>query len=197
MKFPLLPLKAFIFAFACAAGFAPATDAIAAATPDPDLDVKVQIVGEEIRAQVSLFVRAPVQRVWDVVTDYERAPDYTRDLQVSRVVSRAGDTLRLLQKGHVRLGPFAFPVETVRDIRHTAPTRSEARLVGGTMKKYDSTTEVVREPGGTRLIVRSEAIPDSAFAGFVGESMVRRETEDRFKRLRAEIMRREHLAAGN
>lgn len=195
MKSFLFSLKAFITASVCAAGLAFASPATAAG--DPDLDVKVQIVGEEIRAQVSLFVRAPMQRVWDVVTDYERAPDYTRDLQVSRVVSRSGDTLRLLQKGHVRIGPFAMPVETVRDIRQVAPMRTEARLVGGSMKKYDSTTEVVREPGGTRLIVRSEAIPDSAFGGFIGESMVRRETEDRFKRIRAEILRREHLAASN
>lgn len=192
----LLPLKAFIVAFVCAAGFATAPHA-AAASPDPDLDVKVQIVGEEIRAQVSLFVRASSDRVWDVVTDYERAPTYTPDLQVSRVVSRSGDTLRLLQKGRVRLGPFAMPVETVRDIRQVAPMRTEARLVGGSMKKYDSTTEVVREADGTRLIVRSEAIPDSAFAGFVGESMVRRETIERFKLLRAEILRREHIAARN
>lgn len=195
MKTFLLPLKALIAASACAVGLAAAPSVTAAA--DPDLDVKVQIVGEEIRAQVSLFIRAPTQRVWDVVTDYERAPNFTRDLQVSRVVSRSGDTLRLLQKGHVRVGPFAMPVETVRDIRQTAPMRTEARLVGGTMKKYDSTTEVVHEPGGTRLIVRSEAIPDSAFAGFIGESMVRRETEERFKRIRAEILRREHLAALN
>jgi hypothetical protein len=191
----LLHFRSFIAPFLCAVAFG-AFNTPALAAPDRDLDVTVQIVGDEIHAQASLFVRAPLERVWDVVTDYERAPEYTRDLQISRVLSRTGDTLRLLQKGKVRFGPFAVPVETVRDIRLIPPTRAEARLVGGSMKKYDSTTELVREAGGTRIIMRSQAIPDSAFSGFIGESMVKRETEDRFRQLRAEILRREHLAAG-
>src|SRR5688500_19326681 len=98
-------LSAFALAFAF---FTPAY-----AAPDPDLDVKVQIVGEEIRAQVSLFVRAPQQRVWEVITDFERAPQYTRDLQVSRATSRAGANLRLFQQKRVSFGPLATPVGTL------------------------------------------------------------------------------------
>ena len=99
--------------------------ALAAGTPG--LDVKVQRVGEEIRAQVSMFVRAPPQVVWEVLTDYERAPEFTRDLQVSKILSRSGDTLRLLQKSQVRFGPFTVPLETVRisaSWRLRAPNRA-------------------------------------------------------------------------
>ena len=176
---------------AIAFAFSPPADA----TVDPDLDVKVQIVGEEIRAQVSLFVRASQQRVWEVITDYERAPQYTRDLQVSRVLSRSGEGVRLFQKNIVRYGPFAVPVETVREIRLAAPNRTESRLLGGSMKKYDSTIELAPVAGGTRLTFRSAAIPGSVLSGFVGESSVRQLTEEHFKELRAEILRREHLAS--
>jgi hypothetical protein len=162
---------------------------------DPGPDIKVEMVGDEIRAEVSMFVRAPRQLVWDVITDYERAPEFQRDLQVSRIISRSGDTLRLMQKSHVRFGPFTIPLETVRDIRLTAPLRTESRLVRGSMKKYETFTELVPEGAGTRILVRSNAVPGSALAAFAGESLVRRETEERFKELRAEIMRREHVAA--
>jgi len=162
---------------------------------DRDIDVRVDVVGEEIRSHVSLFVRAPLQRVWDVITDFERAPAYTRDLHVSKVLSRSGDTLRLLQKAQVRFGPFTFPIEMLRDIRLVAPLRTEAQLVSGTMKKYDSTTELVAEAGGTRVIVRSQAIPGSVLAMLAGESFVKRETEEKFRELRAEILRRAHIAA--
>ena len=162
---------------------------------DRDLDVQVQILeGGEIQANVTLFVRAPRQRVWDVITDYERAPEFTRDLEVSKVISRAGNSLRVLQKNFVRFGPFSFPIETVRDIRLLAPARVEGRLVSGSMKKYDSTTVLIPEAGGTRIVFRSQAIPDSALAVFAGESFVRRETEAHFRQLRAEILRREHVA---
>ena len=74
-----------------ACGLVPTAPAFAA---DQDLDVRVDVVGEEIRSYVSLFVRAPLQRVWEVITDFERAPAYTRDLHVSKVLSRSGNTLR-------------------------------------------------------------------------------------------------------
>ena len=168
--------------------------AIPARAADSDLDVKVQIVGEEIRAHVSLFVRASQERVWDVITDFERAPRYTRDLQVSRVLARSGDVLRIFQKSVVRFGPFAMPLETVREVRLAPPNRADARLVTGSLKKYDSTVELTPETGGTRLTYRSQAVPDSALAGFVGESAIREQTLDHFRQLRAEIMRREQVA---
>lgn len=178
----------------CAVGSAFTAPAFAASASD--LDVKIQKVGEEFRATVSLFVRASRERVWDVVTDFERAPDFMRDLQVSKVVSRSGDTLRIFQKDQFRFGPFSFPVETVKDMRLVELVRTESHLVGGSsMKKYDSIMEFVSVAGGTRIFYRSQAIPDSAFAAFVGESMIKRETEERFRQLRAEILRREHIAA--
>ena len=180
---------------ACLSAFALAFAFFTPASAASDLDVKVQIVGEEIRAQVSLFVRAPQQRVWEVITDFERAPQYTRDLQVSRVTSRAGEVLQLFQKNVVRLGPFAVPVETLREVRLIAPARAESRLLSGSMKKYDSTTELTPEAGGTRITFRSQAIPDSAFAGLIGESTVREHTAERFRELRAEILRRQNVAA--
>ena len=190
---PALLIRALALATALVCALCAPAPALAAA--DPGLDIKVQMVGEEIRAEVSMFVRAPRQLVWEVITDYERAPEFTRNMQVSRILSRSGDTLRLLQKSQVRFGPFTAPVETVRDIRLVAPLRTESRLVSGSMKTYEATTELVSEAGGTRIRVRSNAVPGSALAAFAGESIVRRETEERFRELRAEIMRREHVAA--
>ncbi|HEV7393276.1 MAG TPA: SRPBCC family protein, partial [Burkholderiales bacterium] len=86
---------------------------LASAGGTPDLDVSVEIVDGEIRADVSLFVRAPRQRVWEVINDYDRAPEFMRGLQTSKIISRSGDTLRVYQKDQVRFGPFTFPVETV------------------------------------------------------------------------------------
>lgn len=160
-----------------------------------DLDVQVQIVGEEVQSTASLFVRASQQRVWDVITDYERAPEFTRDLQVSKIVSRSGNTLRVFQKNQIRFGPFAIPVETLRDVKLSAPVKAEARLVSGSMRKYDSTTELVPAAGGTRIVFRSQAVLNPMLAGFATEAVVKRETEDRFRQLYTEIMRREHVAA--
>lgn len=168
---------------------------LSAAATERDLDVQIHIVEGEIQSQAVLFVRASPQRVWEVITDYERAPEFTRDLKVSRIVARTGNTMRVLQRSQVRFGPFTVPVETVREVRLLAPTRVEGRLVGGaSLRKYDSITELVPFGGGTRIVYRSQAIPESALASLAGESFVKRETESRFRDLRAEILRREHVA---
>ncbi len=155
----------------------------------------MQIADGEIRATVSMFVRAPRQRVWDVIVDYDRAPQYMRDLQASKVISRSSGMLRVSQKDTVRFGPFTFAVDSVKDVRLFEPTRTESHLVSGSMKKYDSITELVQVPGGTRILYRSQSIPDSALATFVGESTVKRITEERFTQVRDEILRRELVAA--
>ena len=167
-----------------------------AASPT-DIDVKVRIVEEEVRTSASFFVAAPPQRVWDVITDYERAPQYMREVQSAKIVSRSGDTLRLAQRDQVKFGPFSIPIETVRDVKHVEPLRTESHLVSGSFRKYDSKLELVPEAGGTRIVYRSQAIPESALAGFAGESTIRKHTEERFRQLRTEILRRDRVASSN
>ena len=176
-------------------GFALAAPAFAASSSD--MDVKVRIVEEEVRTAVTFFVPVAQQRVWDVITDYERAPQYMRDVQSAKIVSRSGDTLRLAQRDQVKFGPFSIPIETVRDVKHVEPVRTESHLVSGSFKKYDAKLELVPEGAGTRIVYRSQTVPDSALAGFAGESAIRKHTEERFRQLRAEILRRDRVAATN
>ena len=178
-------------AFVFAAGAAIASSALAGPS---DVDVKVQIVEQEVRTTVSFFVPASQQRVWEVVTDYERTPQYMRDVQSTKVISRSGDTLRVAQRDQVKFGPFSIPIETVRDVKHVEPVRTESHIVSGSFKKYDAEIKLVPEPGGTRVLYRSQTIPESALAAFAGESTIKKHTEERFKQLRAEILRREHVA---
>jgi carbon monoxide dehydrogenase subunit G len=129
-----------------------------------------------------------------VVTDYERAPEYMRDVQSSKIIARSGDTLRVVQRDQVKLGPFSIPIDTVRDVKHVEPTRTESHIVSGSFKKYDAEIKLTPESGGTRVTYRSQTIPDSALAAFAGESTIKKHTEERFKQLRTEILRREHVA---
>ena len=184
-------VTAFVFAF----GSALATSALAASPTD--MDVKVQIVDEEVRTTASFFVSAPQQRVWDVITDYERAPQYMRDTVSAKIISRSGDTLRLVQKDQVKIGPFSVPIDTVRDVKHVEPVRTESHIVSGSFKKYDAKIELVPEGNGTRVLYKSQTIPDSVLASFAGESMIKKHTEERFRELRAEILRRERAATSN
>ena len=163
----------------------------------PDFEVKVQKSGDDFRSFATFYVRASPQYAWEVLTDYARAPEFTPNLEESRILGRSGDTVRLYQKRRVQLGPFSVPVETVQEIKLTAPLRTETRLVSGSLDKYESRTEVTPEGDGTRITYRSYAVPGASLAAFAGESLVKRETEQTFKQLRAEILKRQQVAARN
>lgn len=184
-------VKVLASAMVCALGLALAPPA--AAGPD-EIDVSVQSIDGEFRTTVSMFVRASRQRVWEVITDFEGAPDFMRDLQVSKVVSRSGDTLRVMQKDKVRFGPLSLALDSVRDLRLTEPSSIEARLVSGSMKKYEAKTVLKPAPGGTQMTYRSVAVAGSILAGFASESLVASQTEERFRQIRDEILRRELVA---
>jgi uncharacterized protein YndB with AHSA1/START domain len=169
----------------------------AAAAPSSDIDVKVQIVDGEVLTSASFFVPAPRERVWEVVTDYEHTPQYMPDVQMAKIISRSGNTLRLMQKDEVKFGPFSIPIETVRDVKHIEPSRTESHIVSGAFKKYDAKMELVSEAGGTRVTYRAQVIPDSALAVFAGESTIRKHTAERFGEIRAEVMRRERVATAS
>lgn len=159
-----------------------------------EIDVNVQSVEGEFRTTVTMFVRASQQRVWEVITDFERAPEFMRDLHVSKILSRSGDKVRVMQKDRVRFGPFSIAMDSVRDLRLTEPVSIEARLISGSMKKYEAKTELKPAPGGTQMTYRSAAVAGSALAAFASDSLVASQTEERFRQIRDEILRRELVA---
>lgn len=162
--------------------------------PWQDIDIKVEITGAEVHVDVSILIPATPAEVWAVITDYDRAVQYISDLHFSRVVSRSGDTLQVLQKGTVRVGPFAFPVETLREIQLTPFIETRSHLISGNMKKLVATTRLVAEGTGTRIVNHSESVPDFWVPPFIGKLFIRRETRDKFQQLRIEIVRRKQAA---
>lgn len=168
--------------------------ALAVAAPlsfaaDPrEIAVTARSADDEIHLAVSLHVDASPREVWAVLVDYDRATRFVSDLKVSRVVSREGNVLRVLQKSTYRFGPFSFPVESLREVRMNEPVRLDSRLISGTLKRSDAVTELVPEGSGTRVRYQSTSVPSSPLP--VPLSMVRREAEHTFGELRDEVLRR-------
>lgn len=159
-----------------------------------DIDVKVEFVGDEVHVDASLLILATLEEVWSVITDYDHATEFISDLQSSYVVSRSGDTLQIMQKGQMRIGPFSLPVETLREVQLTPFTEVRSRLISGNMKRLVTTTRLVAEEGGTRIVNHAESIPDFWIPPLIGKLFIRREARDKFLQLGNEIMRRKQAA---
>lgn len=139
----------------------------------------------------TLHVPVPVEVAWDVLTDYDHMSGFVIDLQESRVLSSPSDpVLRVYQRGVTRLGPFAFDYEVEREVRLDRPRLIRSRGLRGNVKRLDMETSLEPEGAGVLLRYHAEIVPDFWVPSFLGAPLMRREAEQQFASLVAEMLRR-------
>ena len=166
----------------------------AKADADPAIDVGVRMQGDEVFVDVSFHVRVTPQEAWAVMTDYDHATDFISKLEKSVILSRTDEMLLVSQKGTMGWGPFSVPLETVTEVRLTPYEKMQGRMVSGNMKKNESTTRLLADAGGTRVVYHLESIPDVWMPPLIGRALVEMETRARFRQLVDEILRRKALS---
>jgi len=169
----------------------------AQANPDRAIAVEVRIQRKEVFVDVSFHVPVTPQQAWAVMTDYDHATRFISKLEKSEILSRTSDTLLVTQKGTMGWGPFSVPLETVTEVHLTPYETLRGRLVSGNMKKNESTTRLIADESGTRVVYHLESIPDVWIPPLIGRAMVEMETRARFRQLVEEILRRKALAETN
>ena len=166
----------------------------AKAGSDDAIDVGVRMQDGEVFVDVRFHVRATPQEAWAVMTDYDHATDFISNLEKSVILSRTDGTLLVSQKGRMGFGPFSVPIETVTEIRLTPYETMQARLVSGNLKKNASTTRLIADASGTRVVYHLESIPDVWLPPLIGRALVEYETRARFRQVVDEILRRKALS---
>jgi ribosome-associated toxin RatA of RatAB toxin-antitoxin module len=148
----------------------------------PALELHVERVegadgGKVYRIASSGTVAAAPDVVWRILTDYGHLPDYVPDLKSARVVSRDGDKVILEQEGAASFLFFSRDIRLVVQVHERAPDRIDIRLVGGDMKVYRCSWELipVDATGGTRIRYDATIEPKFYVPGIVGTSTVKRD----------------------
>lgn len=167
------------------------------ADPNPGIGVEVGMQGEEVIVDVSFHVPVTPQQAWAVMTDYDHATKFISKLEKSVILSRTSDTLLVSQKGTMGWGPFSVPLETVMEVQLTPYELLHGKLVSGNMKKNESTTRLIADPSGTRVVYHLESIPEVWIPPLIGRALVEMETRARFRQLVEEILRRKASAEAN
>ena len=164
------------------------------ADADPAIDVDVRMQGEQVLVDVNFHVRVTPQEAWAVMTDYDHATEFISKLEKSVILSRTEHTLLVSQKGTMGFGPFSVPIETVTEVHLTPYEKIQGRMVSGNIKKNETTTRLIVDAGGTRVVYHQESIPDVWIPPLIGRALVEFETRARFRQLVDEILRRKALA---
>jgi carbon monoxide dehydrogenase subunit G len=168
--------------------------AIAEPLPNEDIEIKVQIAGEDVIVDLSLFVAATPQQVWAVLTDFDHMSGFISNLKESHVLSTSGPTQKIYQRGSANYGLIDFPFESTRELLLTPFDKIQSHMVSGNMNKMEGTTQLVEEGGRTRIIYHTDTIPGHWIPPLAGKVFIEHEVREQFREMRDEILKRKSVA---
>jgi ribosome-associated toxin RatA of RatAB toxin-antitoxin module len=175
------------------AAFVLAAAPCADAQPAPVVQTERRGDGLEVRAQA--LIETTAQLVWQVISDYERLPEFIPGIHRSTVLERRGERLLLQQSGEARFLFFAVPIEVRLEVHEQPPDRITSRAVGGNLRRMNGRYEIhAAAPGAVQLRYFGAIEPDFALPPIVGHVALRASVEEQFEAMVREIRRR---AAGS
>ncbi|WP_206047220.1 SRPBCC family protein, partial [Noviherbaspirillum denitrificans] len=140
------------------------------------------------------FVHATPQQAWRVLTDYERLPDFVPDLISVRILSRAGNVVRIEQMSSAGFFILSHTIRMVLQIEEAPFATIDVALVEGDMRRYDTHWDM--EPSGhgaaagTRITFSGTMEPDFAIPSVFGRALVEASLKRTVEAVVVEIERR-------
>lgn len=157
---------------------------------EPVVTVRVVRDGETITVDADMLVPVTPQEAWAVLADYEHFADFVPNMQVSHIVSKAGEALRVEQKGRARYGLLSFSFDSLREVELSPHETLKTRMIKGNMKRMETLTRLAAEGGGTRILYHNEAVPDFWLPPLIGTAFIRHEVAEQFGAFIREMLRR-------
>ncbi len=164
-----------------------------AISAEQNLAVSVSRSGEAFVVDATIDVPVTLRTAWDVLVDFDHMTSILNNLTSSKVLSRDGNILLVMQEGVGKYGPFSYSFQSKREIRLEPMRRILAKSLSGTAKRMESETKLL-EPDqgkGVKIRYRAEIVPDSALASMFGLPFMRHEVEEQFRLMVTEMNVRE------
>jgi len=155
-----------------------------------DIVVHVKRDGATFAIDAEWSVAANTDEVWAVLTDFDRMAQFLSSVDASRVVSREGNRLELVQKTHANAGLLRISLENTRTVVLTPKREIDSHLLKGDLKSSDFTTRIVDEGGGSKISVRGQFIVGGLASAAASVEVVEVQTRLNYQELRDEILRR-------
>lgn len=157
-----------------------------------DVLVQAEREGEMVAVRARASIRAPAPLVWQVLTEYERLPQFVPGIRRSVVRSRQGNRLLVEQSGEARFLIFSFPIEVTLEVLESPPDWITSRGVGGNVRRMTGRYEIHPEPARGWIVLRyfGAIEPDFDLPPLIGVAALRGTIEEQFLAMVAEIERR-------
>lgn len=146
--------------------------------------------GGAIHIHASAVLNADTATAWQVLTDYDRYPEFIPDLRTSRVVARRGANVTVEQSGDAALWLFRWPLDITFEINELPPNGLRSRAVAGSLRALASRYTLSAVASGVRLEYEGDIAPGFEFFGDIEQIAVRQNVARQFQALADEIERK-------
>jgi len=160
--------------------------AVAHAEPEVHIERRQGV----FRVDVTIPVAVDARTAWQVLTDYNRLAEFVPDMRSSRVVSGAGEPLRVRQVGEAGVLFFRVDVDVELQIEETPPEKLAFRAVGGNMKRMRGDWRIARAGQDIVLGYRAELEPGFWVPPLLGTALMRRDVARQVAGVVNEMLRR-------
>jgi len=152
--------------------------------------VEAQREGEAVVVHAAAEVPADVRLAWDVLTGYERYPEFVPDLQVSRVVARSERGVSVEQRGSAGWLFYRIGVSVDLAVVEEPYERVRSVATGGDFHAFEGTYRLVPLAQGVRIEYSGRMVPAFRLPPVIGLVALRAMVGRQFEGLVREIERR-------
>lgn len=168
-----------------------------AAPADPAQEPRVEVVRSHgvFLVSAAFTVAADVATAWAVLTDYDRLAEFVPDLEASRVVSAAGEPLRVAQRGRAGFAFLHFDIDVVLAIDATPMESLRFQEAGGSLRQLRGEWRLAPATAGVTVSYTAQIEPGFWVPPLIGTALVRRDVRRQLAALAAEMHKRHAPAA--
>ena len=176
-------------AVCCALLFGCATAAQAA----DEVSVEATRRDEALEVVCRALLQAPLDLIWQTLTDYDRLAEFIPGMRRSRVLERRGAVTVVEQSGEAGFLFLTFPIEVTLASTERPPHALEVRMLKGNLKRLDGAYRIEPQGDGRFMLVWNGIVEALSMPPLLGELVMRSNIEDQFRGMVHEIERREAL----
>jgi ribosome-associated toxin RatA of RatAB toxin-antitoxin module len=158
-----------------------------------------KLEGRQRRVEATIHLAHSVERVWQVLTDYEKLADFIPNLSKSARIPHPAGGIRLEQVGVQNLRIVTFSARVVLDMTEEFQSAIRFQMVEGDFKSFSGAWLLQSMPesesGGTRLTYCLEVWPKPAIPVIAIEQRLRKDLPSNLRAIREHLDRQAVLMA--
>lgn len=148
---------------------------------------------EALEVVCRALLDAPLELVWQTLTDYGRLAEFIPGMRRSRLIERHGAVAVVEQTGEAGFLFLRFPIEVTLASTERPPYELDVSMLKGNLKRLDGAYRITPQGGGKLLLTWTGTVEALSMPPLLGELVMRSNIADQFRGMVREIDRREAL----